>query len=46
MLAMLSGQVRWIESVARTGVARRAGWPGKEQSVMSGGGKACIVEIR
>ena len=46
LLAMLPRQVRRIESVARTGIARWTGWPGKEQSVIGGGAVTCIAEIR
>ena len=46
MLGMLPEQVRWIESVVQAIVGKWTGWPGKEQSVMGGGAKACIAEVR
>ena len=45
MLAILPGQARWIERVARAGIVRWTEWPGKEKSVMRGGTKVFVGEI-
>lgn len=37
--------VQWIESVARAGIARWTGLPGKEMSVTGSGIKAPVNEI-
>ncbi|CAZ79429.1 unnamed protein product [Tuber melanosporum] len=45
-LAMIPGEVRWIESVAGEAMAKWIGWLGELRGVMGGGAKECIAEIR
>ncbi|PWW72086.1 hypothetical protein C7212DRAFT_366800 [Tuber magnatum] len=45
-LAMLPGEVRWIESVAGEAMSKWIGWLGEVPGVVGCGAKECIVEIR
>ncbi|CUS13213.1 unnamed protein product [Tuber aestivum] len=44
-LAMLPGEVRWIESVAGEAMSKWIGWLGEVQGI-GGGAKECITAIR